>query len=60
LKILGLGDRFSVPINVNDSRDRLDIFLDIIKNFEVSSFKFPERLVDKVRAMIVNSMSNNL
>jgi len=51
LKCLGLGDRFGVSINVNDSRDRLDISLDIIKNFEASSFKFPERLVDKVRAL---------
>jgi len=30
MKILGLGDRFGVPINFNDSKDRLDIALDVI------------------------------
>jgi len=60
IKIVGLGDRFGVPINFNDSKDRLDIALDVIKNFEASSFKFPERLVDKVRSMVVNSLRCNL
>jgi len=35
---LSLGERFALPINVNDSRDRLDITLSIIKNFEASIF----------------------
>jgi len=56
----GLGDRFGVPINVKDKKDRLDIALDVIKNFEASCFKFPERSVDKIRAMVVNSLSSNL
>jgi len=60
MSILGLGDRFGVPVNFNDSKDRLNITLDVIKNFEASSFKFPERLVDKVRAMVVNSLCGNL
>jgi len=60
MKILGLGDRFGVPINFNDSKDRLDIALDVIKNFEASSFKFPERLFDKVHAVVVNSLCGNL
>jgi len=63
--ILSLGERFALPINVNDSRDRLDTTLkwvvsnSIVKNFEASIFKFPVQCVDK-RAMIVNSLNRNL
>jgi len=58
--ILSLGERFALPINVNDSRDRLDTTLGIVKNFEASIYKFPEMCVDKIRAMVVNSLNRNL
>jgi len=32
----------------------------IVKNFEASIFKFPESCVDKLRAMVVNSLNRNL
>jgi len=44
-----LGERFSLPTNVNDKRNRLDIAFGVIKNFEAASFKFPENLLDKLR-----------
>jgi len=58
--ILSLGERFALPINVNDSRDRLDTALGIVKNFEAFIFKFPEPCMDKLRAMVVNSLNRNL
>jgi len=58
--ILSLGERFALPINVNDSKDRLDTVLGIVKNFEASIFKFPEQCADKLRAMVVNSLNRNL
>jgi len=58
--ILSLGEKFALPINVNDSRDRLDTALGVVKNFEASIFKFPEQCVDKLRAMVVNSLNRNL
>jgi len=58
--ILSLGERFALPINVNDSKDRLDTTLGIVKNFEASIYKFPEMCVDNIRAMVVNSLNRNL
>jgi len=36
-----------------------EINLSVIKNFEASSYKFPERVIDKTRAGIVNMLSKN-
>jgi len=60
MDFLSLGEKFALPINVNDSRDRTDTALGIVKNFEASSHRFPERVIDKVRAMVVNSLCKNL
>jgi len=60
INFLNLGEKFAVPINVNDNKDRMDTALMFVKNFEASSHKFPERVVDKVRSLIVNSLSVNL
>jgi len=57
--MLSLGERFALPINVNDSKDRLDTTLSIIKNFEASIFKFPVQIVDKLRAMVIKSLDRN-
>jgi len=59
-RFLSLGERFAVPINVNNNKDRMDTALMFVKNFEASSYKFSERVVDKVRSLIVNSLSVNL
>jgi len=60
MNFLSLGEKFALPLNVNNSRDRLDTTLAIVKNFEASSQKIPERVVDKVRSSLVNILKKNL
>jgi len=59
-RFLSLGDRFALPTNLKDKKDKMDVALNVVKNFEAASYKFPDRLVDKVRSLIVNSLSSNL
>jgi len=60
MNMLSLGKNIGLPINVNDRKNRLDTVLGVVKNLEASSFKFPDKLIDNVRAMTVNSLSRNL
>jgi len=55
-----LGKRFGIPVNVNDKKDCKDITLSVIKNFETSTYKFPEKSLEKMRPMIVNSLNKHL
>jgi len=38
----------------------MDITLNLIKNFEASSFKFPVNALDKMHAVVVNMLSKIL
>jgi len=60
LNFLSLGEKFALPLNVNNSKDRVDTTLAIVKNFEASSHKIPERVVDKLRSSLVNILKKNL
>jgi len=60
LNVLSLGDKFSVPINCKDYRDRRDTTLNVIKNFESSCYMFPDNSLDKLRAVIVNLIGKYL
>jgi len=59
-RILSLGERFGLPVNANDKKDCKDITLSVIKNFETSTYKFPEKSLEKIRAMVVNSLNKHL
>jgi len=59
-RLLSLGDRFALPTNLKDRKEKMDVALSFVKNFEAASYKFPDRLIDKVRSLIVNSLSSNL
>jgi len=59
-RILSLGERFGLPVNANDKKDCKDITLSVIKNFETSTYKFPEKSLEKTRAMFVNSLNKHL
>jgi len=60
MNFLSLGNKFSVPVNVNDYRDRTDITLNVIKSFESSCGSFPENLLDKLRAVMVSLINRYL
>jgi len=60
LNVLSLGEKFSVPIDNNDYRDRRDITLNVIKNFESSCYRFPEIALDKLRAVMVSLLNKYL
>jgi len=59
-RILSLGESFGLPIDIKNKNDSKDITLSVIKNFEASSYKFPENSLEKMRAMVVNSLNKNL
>jgi len=58
--ILSLGEKFGLPTNLKDWKERLDIMVNFVKNFESSTGKFPDKVVDKARSMFVNSLCRNL
>jgi|GEM_PF-1112420 len=60
MNFLSLGEKFALPLDFNNSKDRLDTTLAFVKNFEASSYKIPERVVDKVRSSLVNTLKKNL
>jgi len=60
LNILSLEERFGLPFNNKDRKERSEINLSIIKNFEASSYKFPENVLDEMRADMVNLLSRNI
>jgi len=60
LNILSLGERFGLPFNNKDRKERAETNLSVIKNFEASSYKFPENALDKMRADMVNMLSKNI
>jgi len=60
LNVLSLGEKFGLPANLSDSRERLELTVNFVKNFEASTPKLPERIVDKARSMFVNSLCRNL
>jgi len=57
---LSLGEKFGVPANLRDSSERLELTVNFVKNFEASTPKLPEKMVDKARSMMVNSLCRNL
>jgi len=59
-KFVSLGDKFALPLNVKDSKDKIDTTFAFVKNFEASCHKIPEKVVDKVRSSFVNSLKKNL
>jgi len=59
-KFLSLSEKFALPLNVKDSKDKIDTTLDCVKNFEASCHKIPEKVIDKVRSSFVNSLKKNL
>jgi len=64
MNILSLGDKFGLPIDVNDKQDRMEIMLNMIENFEFSCYffscKFSANPLDKLRSVIVNLLSKHL
>jgi len=60
MNFLSLGEKFALPLDFNNSKDRLDTTLAFVKNFEASSYKIPDRVVDKVRSSLVNTLKKNL
>jgi len=60
INILSLGDKFALPLDVNDYHDCRDMTLNLIKNFEISCYKFPENSLDKLRAIMVNLINKQL
>jgi len=58
--ILCLGEKFGLPANLNDKRERLELTVNSVKNFEMVIPKLPEKVVDNVRSMIVNSLCRNI
>jgi len=59
-RFLSLGEKFALPLDFKDNRDRLDVSFAIIKNFEACSHVIPEKVVDKVRSSVVNSVKKSL
>jgi len=57
---LSSGEKFALPIDLKNNRDRLDVSLAVTKNFEACSHLIPERVVEKVRSSIVNSVKKSL
>ncbi|XP_071576680.1 uncharacterized protein [Temnothorax nylanderi] len=55
-RFLSLGDRFGLPINNSDAKDRLRTTLDIVKNFETNCYKLPENMVSGVRNSVAESL----
>ncbi|XP_071576008.1 uncharacterized protein [Temnothorax nylanderi] len=53
---LSLGDKFALPINQLDKRDRANSVLEVIKNFEVNAHKFPDSAVNNVRGSLTDSL----
>jgi len=61
MDILSLGDKFGLPIDVNDNKqDQMETALNVIKNFESSCFKIPVNSLDKLCSVIVNLLSKHL
>jgi len=60
MNVLSLGEKFGLPANLSDSRERVELIVNFVKNFEASTPKLPERIVDKARSMVVNSLCRNL
>jgi len=58
--LLGLGDKFALPINIKDQDDCRDSALGVIKNFETSSHKFPENSLDNLRTIMVKLIEKHL
>jgi len=58
--MLSLGDKFALPINIKDHDDCRDAALGIIKNFETSSYKFPENSLDNLRTIMVKLIEKHL
>jgi len=59
-KFLSLGEKFALPLNVNNNKDKTDTIVAFVKNFEATVHKIPEKVVDKVRSSFVNSLKKNL
>ncbi|XP_024871861.1 uncharacterized protein LOC112454599, partial [Temnothorax curvispinosus] len=53
---LCLGDKFALPINQFDKKDREISVLETIKNFEVNAHRFPENAVNSVRESLTDSL----
>jgi len=58
--MLSLGDKFALPINIKDHDDCRDSALGVIKNFETSSYKFPENSLDNLRTIMVKLIEKHL
>ncbi|XP_024892886.1 uncharacterized protein LOC112468084 [Temnothorax curvispinosus] len=55
-KFLSLGDRFALPIDTKNKKDRVNSVVDIIKNFEFNIYQIPDDIVDEARDRISNSL----
>jgi hypothetical protein len=60
LRVLSLGDRFGLPLEVNDRRDRVDSVLQVIKNFELNIQKISEEAANETRGSLVGLLLNYL
>ncbi|EZA51514.1 hypothetical protein X777_09799 [Ooceraea biroi] len=60
INILSLGDKFALPFNNQDKKDRLNLVLDTIKNFEYSFLNVSHDIVIDARNTIHNFIKNNL
>lgn len=59
-KFLSLGDKFDLPINQQNKKDRLNFVFEVVKNFEFKSFNIPYNTVDGVRGWITSSLNKFL
>jgi len=60
MNVLSLGGKFGLPVKLDDEKDRRDTALNVIKNFEASSYKFHEKSLDSLRTIMVNSLNKHL
>jgi len=56
LDILSLGDKFSIPVNQNDRKDRINSVVEVAKNLEINCCKIPNELVDSTRSAVVKAL----
>ncbi|XP_011869804.1 PREDICTED: uncharacterized protein LOC105563102, partial [Vollenhovia emeryi] len=60
LDFLSLGDKFGLPINNKNLKDRSNFTLEIIKNFEINAHKIPDDILDETRSLICNNLNKFL
>lgn len=60
LNFLSLGDKFALPLNHNNKRDREHIVVETLKSFETNCHKLPKDNVENIRGSITTALQRHL